>query len=80
MLKDNKVIGASLGKTINLGNYNSLRVSVWAQVEADVNDEQAWQELFEALEKRVDELVERNGGISEGQSEEIIEGEIEDIF
>lgn len=51
-----------LGATINLGNYNSIRVNVWAECPADPNvaaaQDELYKELIVQLHDKLDRLLE----------------------
>lgn len=59
-------IWASIGVTKNLGNYESLRLDAGARVKApSENDEQAWANLWNAVDEQIEaKLRELDGGSS----------------
>lgn len=50
-----------LGATINVGNYNSIRVNVWAERPAEPNvaaaQDELYKELVEQLNDKLDKLL-----------------------
>lgn len=52
----NDVIGFSKGVTLNMGDYQSLRVDAW--ITSEVNEGETVQQAYERLEKLVEEQLE----------------------
>ena len=44
-----KAINATVGLTVNLGDYNSLRIDAGASIPGDPYDKEDWAKLWEAL-------------------------------
>lgn len=61
-MADNKTtkgtIGASIGITKNLGNYESLKLDARADAEVeDIHDPEAWQEVWDEIEAQLEAKV-----------------------
>ena len=56
---DNPVVGVSIGTTLNMGDYESLRVDVWLTdtVEATESTEQAYARLVKTVDKTLQDIV-----------------------
>lgn len=55
---EENIIGMSVGTTINMENYESLRVDVWATVSLDGKSvDEAYNGLFEVLDNKLKETV-----------------------
>lgn len=56
---DNPVVGVSIGTTLNMGDYESLRVDVWLtdKVEATESTEQAYARLVQTVDKTLQDIV-----------------------
>lgn len=60
-------IWASIGITKNLGNYESLRLDAGARVKASSeNDEQAWAELWKAVDEQIESKLQELDSENEG--------------
>ena len=61
MKNDENVVGVSMGFTLNLGNYNSMRVDVRRsrQISEEENPKEVykeiWKEVWDELQKKVNE-------------------------
>jgi len=52
-------IGAHIGITKNLGNYESLRLETHAEADVqDIHDPAAWEELWSEIEERLESKIE----------------------
>lgn len=58
---ENPVVGVSIGTTLNMGDYESLRVDVW--LTDTVNEDETVQQAYERVVSVVDETL--NGVISQ---------------
>lgn len=57
------VIWVSVGITKNLGNYESFRIDGGVSAEVDdVNDEEAWQRLWNLVDSQLEEQL-KDGGL-----------------
>lgn len=59
MKQNNKCVGISIGTTINMGDYESLRVDVWLTDTVDDNETQqdAYSRIIPIVDKTLNDVV-----------------------
>ena len=60
---DSEKIGASMGVTKNLGNFNSVRVDAWAsrEVKVGADREALWAEIWAEIEGQLEAQLDESG-------------------
>jgi hypothetical protein len=59
---EGNVIWISVGVTKNLGNYESFRIDGGVSAEVDdINDEEAWQRLWNLVDAQIEEQLKDSG-------------------
>lgn len=64
LVDDTPVVGCSIGTTLNMGDYESLRVDVWLTDKVDSNEtvEQAYNRVVQTVDKTLQEIVNQYKG------------------
>ena len=59
---NNRRISISITKTINTGNYESLKVSCGldADIKDDINIDSGYDELYDVVKENLDELLDKS--------------------